>query len=94
LPAEKKKNKLVLQKYIYIFIEYINKTTKQYKIYTPDLQTTVRTSIVNFKEKTKNRTVDLNLLEKYLQSILNILTVYKPIRKSKKLLILTIKLFF
>jgi hypothetical protein len=37
LPAKKKKNKLVLQEYIYIFIGYIDKTTKQYKIYILDL---------------------------------------------------------
>jgi hypothetical protein len=66
LPAERKKDKLVLQRYIYIFIGYINKTTKQYKIYILDLQTIVKTSIVDFEEKTKSRTVNLNFLEEYL----------------------------
>jgi hypothetical protein len=87
LPAKRKKDKLVLQKYIYIFIEYIDETTKQYKVYIPDLQATVKASIVDFEEKTKSRTVNLNFLEKYLQSTSNILTVYKPIRRPKKLLI-------
>jgi hypothetical protein len=91
LPAERKKDKLVLQGYIYIFIEYINKTTKQYKVYILDLQATVRASIVDFEEETKSRTVDLNLLGKYLQSIPNILTIYKPIGRPKELLILTIE---
>jgi hypothetical protein len=73
LPAKEKKDKLVLQKYIYIFIEYIDKTTKQYKVYIPDLQTTVRTSIIDFEEETKSRTVNLNLPGEYLQSTSNIL---------------------
>jgi hypothetical protein len=93
LPAERKKDKLVLQKYIYIFIEYIDKTTKQYKVYIPDLQITVRTSIVDFEEKTKSRTIDLNFPEEYLQDTPNILTIYKPIGRSKQLLIPIVELF-
>jgi hypothetical protein len=92
LPAERRKDKLVLQKYIYIFIRYIDKTTKQYKVYIPDLQATVRTSIVNFEKKTKSKTVNLNFLEEYLQSIPNILTVYKLIGRPKELLIRTVEL--
>jgi hypothetical protein len=92
LPAERRKDKLVLQGYIYIFIGYINKTTKQYKVYIPDLQTTVRTSIVDFGEETKSRTVDLNFLGKYLQSTSNIFTVYKLIGRPKGLLIPTVEL--
>jgi hypothetical protein len=94
LPAEERKNKLVLQKYIYIFIRYIDKTTKQYKIYILDLQITVRANIVDFEEETKSRTVNLNLLGEYLQSTSNILTIYKPIGRPKELLIPTIKLPF
>jgi hypothetical protein len=93
LLAERKKNKLVLQKYIYIFIGYINKTTKQYKVYIPDLQVIVRTSIVDFEKETKSRTVDLNLSRKYLQSTPNVFTVYKPIERPKQLLIPTVELF-
>jgi hypothetical protein len=93
LPAKRRKDKLVLQKYIYIFIGYIDKTTKQYKVYIPDLQATVRTSIVDFEEKTKSRTVNLNLLRKYLQSTSNVLTVYKLIGRPKELLIRTVELF-
>jgi hypothetical protein len=92
LPAEGRKDKLVLQGYIYIFIRYIDKTTKQYKVYIPDLQVTVRTSIVDFEEETKDRTVDLNFPEKYLQGTPNILTIYKPIGRPKQLLIPTVEL--
>ena len=49
-----------------MFIRYINKTTKQYKVYALDLQTTIRSSIVDFKEETKGGTVDLNLLGEHL----------------------------
>jgi hypothetical protein len=92
LPAEGRKDKLVLQRYIYIFIGYVDKTTKQYKVYIPDLQVTVRASIVDFEEETKSRTVNLNLLGEYLQSTPNVLTVYKLIRRSKELLIRTVEL--
>jgi hypothetical protein len=87
LLAERKKDKLVLQKYIYIFIGYIDKTTKQYKVYISDLQVIVRTSIVDFEEETKSRTIDLNFPEEYLQSTPNVLTVYKPIGRPKQLLL-------
>jgi hypothetical protein len=92
LPADRRKDKLVLQGYTSIFIEYIDKTTKQYKVYIPDLQATVRASIVDFEEETKSRTVNLNLPGKYLQGTSNILSVYKPIGRPKELLIPTIEL--
>ncbi len=75
-----------------MFIGYVNKTTKQYKVYTPDLQATVRASIVDFEEETKSRTIDLNFLGKHLQGTPNILTIYKLIRKPKELLLPTIDL--
>ena len=55
-----------------MFIGYVNKTTKQYKVYILDLQTTIRSSIVDFEEETKGGTVDLNLPEEYLQGTSNI----------------------
>ncbi len=75
-----------------MFIKYINKTTKQYKVYTLNLQITVKSSIVNFEEETKRKTVDLNLLRKHLQSTFNVLTIHKLIRRLKKLLLPTIDL--
>jgi hypothetical protein len=62
---------------------YVDETTKQYKVYAPDLQTTVRSSVVDFKEETKGGTVDLNLLGEHLQGTLNILTVRKPVGRPK-----------
>jgi hypothetical protein len=92
LLADRKKDKLVLQEYTSIFIGYVDETTKQYKVYIPDLQATVRASIVDFEEETKGRTVNLNLLGKYLQGTPNVLPVYKPIRRPKELLIPIVEL--
>jgi hypothetical protein len=75
-----------------MFIKYVNETTKQYKVYVLDLQITVRFSVVDFKEKTKRETVNLNFLRKHLQSTLNVLTIHKLIRKLKELLLLIIDL--
>ena len=70
-----------------VFIRYIDETTKQYKVYTPDLQTTVRSSVVDFEEETKGGTVDLNLLGEHPQGTPNVLTVRKPIGRPKELLV-------
>jgi hypothetical protein len=82
----------VLQRYIYIFIKYVNKTIKQYKVYILDLQIIVRFSIINFKKETKRKTVNLNLLKEHLQNTLNILVMYKLVKRLKELLLLVIKL--
>ena len=92
LPAGRRKDKLVLQGRIYIFIGYIDETTKQYKVYIPDLQATVRSSIVDFEEETKGRTVNLNLPGEHLQGTPNVLTVCKPIGRPKELPIPTVEL--
>src|SRR5437016_5545872 len=92
LPAEGRKDKLVLQGRIYVFMGYVNETTKQYKVYMPDLQATVKASIVDFEEKTKGRTVDLNLLGEHPQGTPNVLTIHKPIRRPKELLLPTVDL--
>jgi hypothetical protein len=67
-----------------VFIRYVNKTIKQCKVYTLDLWTTVRASVVDFKEETKGGTVDLNLLEEHLQSTLNVLTIRKLVKRPKE----------
>jgi len=92
LPAEGRKDKLVLQGRTCMFMGYVDKTTKQYKVYMPDLQATVRASVVDFEEKTKGGTVDLNLLGEYLQGTPNVLTVCKPIGRPKELPLPTVDL--
>jgi hypothetical protein len=75
-----------------VFIRYVNKTTKQHKVYALDLQITVRSNIINFKEETKRETVDLNLLGEHLQGTLNVLTIHKLIKRPKELLLLIVNL--
>jgi len=75
-----------------VFIGYVNKTTKQYKVYVLDLQMTTRSSVVNFEEETKGKTVDLNLLREHLQGTPNVLTVHKPVGRPKELLLLVVEL--
>ena len=75
-----------------VFIGYVNKTTKQHKVYMLDLQITIRSSVVNFKEETKGGTVDLNLLGEHLQGTPNVLTVCKPVGRLKELLFPVVEL--
>ena len=75
-----------------IFMGYVDETTKQYKVYAPDLWTTVRSSIVDFEEEMKGGTVDLNLLGEHLQGTPNVLTVRKPIGRPKELLLPVVEL--
>jgi hypothetical protein len=53
---------------------------------------TTRSSVVDFKEETKGKTVNLNLLGKHLQGTPNVLTVHKPVRRPKELLLLVVEL--
>src|SRR5438045_5052985 len=61
LLAQGRKDKLMPRGCACIFMGYVDKTTKQYKVYAPDLWTTVRSSIVNFEEERNGGTVDINL---------------------------------
>jgi hypothetical protein len=70
-----------------MFIGYVNKTTKQYKVYTLDLQTIIKSSVIDFKEETKGKTIDLNLLGEHLQGTPNVLTIHKLIKRLKELLL-------
>jgi hypothetical protein len=56
----------MLQGHICMFIGYVNKTIKQHKVYTLNLQMTIKSSVINFEEETKGGTVDLNLLREHL----------------------------
>ena len=69
-----------------VFMGYVDETTKQCKVYAPDLQMTVRSSVVDFEEETKGGTVDLNLPGEHPQGTPNVLTIRKPIGRPKELL--------
>ena len=66
---------------------YVEETTKQHKVYALDLQTTIRSSVIDFEEETKGGTVDLNLPGEHPQGTPNVLTVRKPIGRLKELLL-------
>jgi hypothetical protein len=44
-----------------VFIGYSDKITKQYKVYTPDLGYTIKSSIVDFDKDILRGTVNLKL---------------------------------
>jgi len=92
LPAQGRKDKLMLQGRTCVFIRYVDETTKQYKVYTLDLQVTIRSSVVDFEEETKGGTIDLNLLGEHLQGTPNVLTIRKPVGRPKELLLLVVEL--
>jgi hypothetical protein len=92
LPAKGRKDKLMLQGRTCVFMGYVNETTKQHKVYAPDLRMTIRSSVVDFEEETKGGTVDLNLLGEHPQGTPNVLTVRKPVGRPKELLLLVVEL--
>jgi hypothetical protein len=92
LPAHGRKDKLMPHGRTCVFMGYVDETTKQYKVYAPDLRTTVRSSVVDFEEETKGGTVDLNLPGENPQGTPNILTVRRPIGRPKEPLIPTVEL--
>ena len=44
-----------------VFVGYEENTTKQYRVYAPDLGYVIRTSVVTFDEHQKGGTVDLRV---------------------------------
>jgi len=82
----------MLQGHTYVFIRYVDETTKQYKVYAPDLQTTIRASVVDFEEETKGRTIDLNLPGEHPQGTPNVLTVRKLVGRPKEPLLPIVEL--
>src|SRR5436189_2080463 len=70
-----------------MFMRYVDETTKQYKVYAPDLRVTVRASVADFEEEMKGGTVDLNLPGEHPQGTPNVLTICKPIGRPKELLL-------
>jgi Reverse transcriptase (RNA-dependent DNA polymerase) len=84
LPADGRKDKLVPRGRTCVFMGYVDETTKQHKVYAPDLRMTVRSSVIDFEEETKGGTVDLNLPGEHPQGTPNVLTVRKPVGRPKE----------
>ena len=92
LPAHGRKDKLMLRGRTCVFMGYVDETTKQHKVYAPDLRTTIRSSVVDFEEETKGGTVDLNLPGEHPQGTPNVLTVRKPVGRPKEPLLPVVEL--
>ena len=75
-----------------MFIGYVEETTKQHKVYALDLWTTIRSSVIDFKEETKGGTVDLNLLGEHPQGTPNVLAVRKLVGRPKEPLLPVVEL--
>jgi hypothetical protein len=61
LPANTRHDKLMDRGRLGVMMGYSNHTTKQYRIYAPDLGYTIRSSVVKFDETIKGGTIDLKL---------------------------------
>jgi hypothetical protein len=59
LPALGRQDKLIDRGRVGVFVRYEENTTKQFRVYAPDLDYVIRSSIVTFDELEKNGTVDL-----------------------------------
>jgi hypothetical protein len=67
-----------------VFIGYSKETTKQYKVYTPDLGYTIRSSVVDFVKDIIGGTIDLKIRGAYLQGTTNTLLDRNPVRRLKE----------
>jgi hypothetical protein len=92
LPADGRKDKLVPRGRTCVFMGYVDETTKQHKVYAPDLRMTVRSSVIDFEEETKGGTVDLNLPGEHPQGTPNVLAVRKPVGRPKEPLLPVVEL--
>ena len=90
LPAYGRKDKLMPRARTCIFMGYVDETTKQYKVYAPDLRTTIRSSVVDFEEETKGGSIDLNLPGEHPQGTPNVLTTRNPVGRPKEPLLLAV----
>jgi hypothetical protein len=60
LPVHDKRNpKQVDKGHLGVFMGYVNKTTKQWRLYTPDLSCTITVSTIDFLESKKGGDLDL-----------------------------------
>jgi hypothetical protein len=61
LPKGSRKDVIVRRGRVCVFMGYSETTTKQFKVYAPDLGYTTRSSVVDWDEKTPGGTVDLKI---------------------------------
>jgi hypothetical protein len=61
LPKESRKDKIMPRGRVCVFMGYSETTTKQFRVYAPDLGYTTRSSVVDWDEGTLGGTVDLKI---------------------------------
>jgi hypothetical protein len=59
LPASGRQDKLIDRGRVGVFVGYEENTIKQFRVYAPDLDYVIRSSIVTFDELEKGGTIDL-----------------------------------
>ena len=59
LPANRRTDKLIMPGRLSVFIRYSKETTKQVKIYTPDLGYIIKVTRVDFEKKIPGGTINL-----------------------------------
>jgi hypothetical protein len=86
LPALERQDKLIDRGRVSVFVRYKKNTTKQFRVYTLDLDYVIRSSIVTFDEFEKNSTVDLRF-----RNIRNILPDREPKNRPRNKILELIK---
>ncbi len=69
-----------------VFMGYSDETTKQYKVYAPDLGYTIKSSVVDFDEDVLGGTVNLKLRGAHPQGTPNTLPDRNPVGRPKETL--------
>ena len=88
LPKSGRTDKLMVPGRVCVFMGYSEETTKQYKVYAPDLGYTIKASVVDFDEDTLGGTVDLKIRGAHPQGTLNTLPDRNPVGRPKETLTL------
>jgi Reverse transcriptase (RNA-dependent DNA polymerase)/gag-polypeptide of LTR copia-type len=84
LPKHGRTDKLMVPGRVCVFMGYSEETTKQYKVYAPDLGYTIRSSVVDFVEDTIGGTIDLKIRGAYPQGTANTLLDRNPVGRPKE----------
>jgi len=86
LPKHGRTDKLMHPGRVGVFIGYSEETTKQYKVYAPDLGYTIQSSVVDFDEHVLGGTVDLKFRGAHSQGTPNVLPNRNPVGRPKETL--------
>ena len=80
LPAGDRRDKFMDRGRIGVFMGYVEETTKQYRLWAPDMGKIIRSHVVKFDENLKGGSVDLNLRKQTP----NVLPERRPVGRPQK----------